>query len=211
MPLSLHRFDDIVFGTGGDFQSFARQADCLVVKAVYISGFPEKAPETALFFCPDPVAYVAAGGTVLSVVKYFAGDQGEILPYCSAAGCVEYLHPPADCEHRFRGGEDQAHKADLKEIKSDIGLSAAVFRLFSEEERGNITSAAEEETVAQCKILGEKLVASDKGEDEGEPSGIADRLDIRVGYILTAAVKTTYNNTDFRFHNILALNTELIG
>lgn len=98
------------------------------------------------------------------------------------------------------GSEDALHEPDLEEIHGNICFAVSVPGLFSEQERRDIISSAEEEAVAEFYIFIDHMVAAHEREDERQPSGIPDGLDIRIGDELAVFCETADDDTDFRFH-----------
>ena len=156
-------------------------------------------------FCADPMADVAAGRRMLHMIDGVSGDQGQILPDGSSACYTEHLHPSADGQYRFAGGQYFLHQTNLKKVYSNACLSISLPGFLPKEQRRDISAPAEEKAGTKGNVLIQQSIASDQGKKQGKSSGIPDRLDIGIGDKLAVVHKTAYNNADSWLHNLLLL------
>ena len=78
------------------------------------------------------------------------------------------------------GSKDALHEPDLEKVHGNICFSVPVPGFFPEKKRRDIISPAEEEAVAEFYIFIDHVVAAHEREDERQPFGIPDGLDIGI-------------------------------
>ena len=203
MTFQFNCLNSSVLRAGADHNPLSGSVDCLMVETVYIETASGIFPEAGSTFCADPMADFFTGSGLLHVVEGVTGNEGHILPDRTPAGYVEDLHSPADGEHRFSRGKNPFHEPDLKEIYGNACFTISVFRFFAEEQRGDISAAAEEKSVAEICVLRKDAVAPDKRKNERESVGIADGLNIWISDKLSVSGEPADNDSDFRLHRIL--------
>ena len=196
-------FDSVVLCSGCYGHTFSGPVYGLMMKAVYIKGRSDISPEQRAALDADVVAHLAPGSGLLHMIKGFTGDKGHVLPDTSSAGYAHDLHAPADGKDRLLRGENLFHKPDLKQIYSNVSLSVSVFRFFSKEQRCDVPASTEQESITEPDIFFEDMVAADQRKDNRYASGVADRLNVGIGYKLAVFRKTAHDDSDNRFHSAL--------
>ena len=87
-------------------------------------------------------------------------------------------------------GKNRSDQHQMKDVSSEIGRTDARSWIFAKKGRGDIITAAEQESIAETQFVHRRTDIGN-GKKNRDASGCFDGMDVRFGYKLTLAVWIT--------------------